>query len=62
MNELEFTKYLAEEAGKIMKNYFNSHLNVKKKTGLEIVTQADLAVDSRIKQLIRESEFKRYPY
>ena len=59
-SELEFAKYLAKEAGKIMISYFGKASISEKGVNCDIVTEADMAVDERLRALIKDSNYD-YP-
>ncbi|MDP3149613.1 MAG: histidinol-phosphatase [Ignavibacteria bacterium] len=58
MNELKiFSKYLAEESGKIIRNYFRTHVSVDSKADESPVTIADKTAEEKMRELI----MKEYP-
>ncbi len=58
MNELKkFSKYLADESGKIIRNYFRTHISVDSKADESPVTIADKTAEEKMRELI----MKEYP-
>lgn len=58
MNELKkFSKYLADESGKIIRSYFRTHVSVDSKADESPVTIADKTAEEKMRELI----LKEYP-
>lgn len=60
MNELKkFSKYLADESGKIIRNYFRTHVAVDSKADESPVTIADKTAEEKMRELIMK-EFPQH--
>jgi len=60
MNELKkFSKYLADESGKIIRNYFRTNISVDSKTDESPVTIADKKAEEKMRELIMK-EFPQH--
>lgn len=60
MNELKkFSKYLADESGKIIRNYFRTNISVYSKADESPVTIADKKAEEKMRELIMK-EFPQY--
>jgi len=60
MNELKkFSKYLADESGKIIRSYFRTHVSVDSKADESPVTIADKTAEEKMRELIMK-EFPQH--
>ncbi|PIP77763.1 MAG: histidinol-phosphatase, partial [Ignavibacteria bacterium CG22_combo_CG10-13_8_21_14_all_37_15] len=60
MNELKkFSKYLADESGKIIRSYFRTHIPVDSKADESPVTIADKTAEEKMRELIMK-EFPQH--
>ena len=60
MNELEFSKILAKEGGKIILDALKLPIITQRKEGIEIVTKTDFEVEKKLVEMIKNSQYN-YP-